>query len=100
MASLPQVQVLHKKYAKNPNVVILAMNVGDENERVVDWWKEKKYEFRTLHDADKLASTYGIKAFPSSVLIDPNGKVVRATVGSAYVLEAELQKALEGASRL
>ena len=95
MASLPRVQGLHEKYAKNPNVVVIAMNVGDDNEKMKQWWNEKKYTFPTLNDADQLAQTYGIQAFPSSVLIGPDGKVIAATVGSCYELEDELRTALE-----
>ena len=95
MASLPRVQVLHEKYSKNPNVVILAMNVGDDNDRMKEWWKKKKYGFPTLNDADQLAQEYGIKAFPSSILIGPDGKVMAATVGSCYELEGDLEKALK-----
>lgn len=95
MASLPQVQVLHQKYKKNSDVVILAMNVGDDNGAMKKWWEKKKYGFPTLNDADELAKNYGIKAFPSSILIGPDGKVIEATVGSAYSLEPALKKALE-----
>ena len=95
MASLPRVQVLHEKYSKNPNVVILAMNVGDDNEKMKTWWKEKKYGFPTLNDADELAREYGVKAFPSSILIGPDGKVIAATVGSCYELEDELEEAMK-----
>lgn len=94
MASLPRVQGLHEKYKSNPSVVILAMNVGDENEKMKSWWADKKYSFPTLNDADDMAKTYGIKAFPSSVLIGPDGKVLTAQVGSCYELEGELKKAL------
>lgn len=99
MASLPQVQVLHQKYASNPNVVVLAMNVGDENERMASWWKDKKYKFRSLNDADQLAQKYGIKAFPSSILIGPKGNVLEATIGSSYALEGALEKALARAQQ-
>ncbi len=93
--ALSKVQVLHEKYANHPNVVILAMNVGDENEKMNNWWKEKKYTFPTLNDADELAGQYGIKAFPSSILIGPDGTVLKATVGSVSDLEGALKEALK-----
>ncbi len=96
---MPQVQVLHRKYADNPDVVILAMNVGDENEKMASWWKEKKFGFPTLNDADEAAGKYGIIAFPSSVLIGPDGKVLESSIGSAYTLEKALKKALEKANK-
>ncbi len=92
---MPHVQVLHEKYADNPNVVILAMNVGDENERMATWWAEQEYSFPTLNDADELTGQYGIKAFPSTILIGPDGRVLEAIVGSAHDLEEQLTAALE-----
>jgi peroxiredoxin len=92
---MPKVQVLHEKYAKNPNVVLLAMNVGDENEKMKAWWKKGKYTFPTLNDADDLAKQYGIKAFPSTIIIGPDGKVLHAAVGSPTEVEAALEEALE-----
>ena len=91
---MPKVQVLHEKYADNPKVVILAMNVGDDNEKMAKYWADKKYTFPTLNDADELARQYGIKSFPSAILIGPDGMVIHAEVGSASDLEKELQKAL------
>eukprot|EP01026_Neomeris_dumetosa_P075455 TRINITY_DN79762_c0_g1_i2.p4 TRINITY_DN79762_c0_g1~~TRINITY_DN79762_c0_g1_i2.p4 ORF type:complete len:104 (-),score=20.83 TRINITY_DN79762_c0_g1_i2:1-312(-) len=78
--------------SKNPNVVFLAMNVGDDNERMAEWWDDKGYGFPTLNDADDLAQQYGIKAFPSSIIIGPDGKVLKAKVGSLHELESELGK--------
>ncbi len=97
VASLPRVEALHRKLADNPKVAILAMNVGDPDEKVAKWWKEKKYGFRTLNDADDLTREYGIKVFPSSVLIGPDGKVIAIRMGSADLLEGVLEKALAAA---
>jgi peroxiredoxin len=92
---LPDVQVLHEKYADDPNVVILAMNVRDDNERMAAYWAERGYTFPTLNDADDLAEQFGVKAFPSTVIIGPDGRVIHAAVGSISAYEDELKKALE-----
>ena len=91
-------QVLHDKLKKAKDAVVLALNVGDQNDKVVKYWKEKGYGFPTLQDADSLAGKYGIKAFPSAILIDPEGKVVAAQVGSVTQLESALREAREKAS--
>lgn len=92
---MPAVQVLHEKFADNDRVVILAMNVGDENAKAEKYWADNKFTFPTLHDADELSKAYGIKAFPSSILIGPDGKVVYATVGSAHDVESQLEELLK-----
>lgn len=92
---MPSVQVLHEKYQDNPNVVILAMNTMDDNEKMNAWWKKNEYTFPSLHDADDLANEYGVRVFPTSHLIGPDGKVIETQIGSAYVLESALEKALK-----
>ena len=59
------------------------------------YWAEEKYTFPTLKDADELARQYGIKAYPSMILIGPDGLVIHAESGSARNREVELKKALE-----
>ncbi len=92
---MPKVQALHEKHANNPDVVILAMNVGDDNERMERYWGENNYTFAALHDADELADRFGIKAFPSVVLIGPDGGVVHVEAGSASDLDETLSEVLE-----
>lgn len=91
---MPKVQVLHETYADNPNFVLLAMNVGDDNAKMSDWWKEKGYTFTALQDADELAGRYGIKAFPSTIVIGPDGTVIAAAVGSPTQMTSVIDEAL------
>ena len=44
----------------------------------------------------ELSGAYGVRAFPSAILIGPDGKVLNAIVGAAHDLEDELEKAIEG----
>ncbi|KKN08593.1 hypothetical protein LCGC14_1055220, partial [marine sediment metagenome] len=44
---MPKVQALHEKYSDNPDFVILAMNVRDDNKEMAEYWAEKKYTFPT-----------------------------------------------------
>jgi peroxiredoxin len=92
---MPKVQVLHEKYEDDPKIAILAMNVGDDNEKMKTWWAEKKYTFPTLNDADDLSKKYGIKAFPSTIVIGPEGTVLLAKVGSPSSFESEIQEAVD-----
>ena len=92
---MPKVQALHEKYSDNPDVVILAMNVRDDNQKMAEYWVEKKYTFPTLNDADDLAGQYGIKAYPSTILIGPDGTVILTAVGSVSSIEEKIEKAIE-----
>lgn len=92
---LPKLQKMHEKYADNPNVVILALNVRDENERMARYWADMQYTFPTLNDADELVDKYGIKAYPSAILIGPDGRVLRTAVGSASDLAEDIDTTLK-----
>ncbi len=92
---MPKVQALHEKYSDNPDFVILAMNVRDDNKKMAEYWAEKKYSFPTLNDADDLARQYGIKAYPSTILIGPDGTVILTAVGSVSSIEEKIEKAIE-----
>jgi thiol-disulfide isomerase/thioredoxin len=94
VASLPHVQAMQEKYANNPKVVILAMNVLDDNDRLASWWKTKEYTFPTLHDADALSRAHRINGFPTSTLIGPDGTVLRHGMGAAHEYGADVEKAL------
>jgi hypothetical protein len=58
-------------------------------------WKGRPLPFATLLDATgETLKTYEIKAFPTVVLIDPEGTVVQ--IGGHKEAEAHLKKVLDG----
>jgi peroxiredoxin len=80
------------------NVDVLAINVGDADERVQEFVKDRELKM-TIGlggeiDRSAVAKAYGAQAFPTSYLIGPDGKVVWRKVGFD---EAELTDALKKA---
>lgn len=65
------------------------------DQKMSEFWAEKKYTFPTLNDADDLARQYGIKAYPSTILIGPDGTVILTAVGSVSSIEERIEKAIE-----
>lgn len=94
VATMPQVQELHSKYADDPRVVVLALNVGDGNAKMARYWKERGYTFPALNDADALVEEYGLVAYPTAYLIGPDGRILAFATASAHTLEPQLEKAL------
>ena len=71
-------------YAKYPGKFeILGIDVNDTEEL----WKEavKKHELPWLHvycpQESTLLNDYGVNAFPTKIIIGPDGKIVKAIVG-------------------
>ena len=79
MAEMPNVKANYDKYhSKGFNVVGLSFDRNKES--WVKAIKEKELNWTHLSDLKYwntiAASTYGINAIPSSLLVDPSGKVI------------------------
>lgn len=78
----PQMKEYYNKY--KGKFQILGIDCNDTPEK----WKDavKKHELPWLHvycprDNRKLMEDYGIQGFPTKILIDPQGKIVKTVVG-------------------
>ena len=78
----PEMKEYYNKY--KGKFQILGIDCNDTPEK----WKEavKKHELPWLHvycprDNRKLMEDYGIQGFPTKILIDPQGKIVKSVVG-------------------
>ena len=74
-ASIPHLQKLHDRYAKQ-GLVIISITNEDEN-AVREFATENRMTFPIgIDDRDKTMKTYGIRSIPSAFLIDTSGKLV------------------------
>ncbi|HVR37764.1 MAG TPA: redoxin domain-containing protein, partial [Thermoanaerobaculia bacterium] len=85
---LPDYQRLARKYANDPQVVILTINNDNDDGRVKRWMAEKKYDFRVLVD-DGYVSKNDIHAFPTTWFLDPAGRIAFEKKGWTEKLEQE-----------
>lgn len=80
-AAMPSMQKIHETFKDKP-VAIIGVNTW---ERKADagpkYMKEKNYTYLCLLKGDDLAKSYGISGIPTMILIDPEGKIISATVG-------------------
>lgn len=92
---LPGVQKLAERYAGDDRVVFLAMDVGDDNDRMSAYWAEQGFTFPSLQDADELAGLMGVRAYPSVIVIGRDGTVLHTEAGSAGDLGERLEELIE-----
>jgi len=89
----PQVQKLHEDYA-GKGVKVLGLAV---RERKADapgkYMEEHGYTYTVLLDADKVAREYGVKSYPTFVVVGYDGEVVHTEIG--YDDEVTFQKIRE-----
>lgn len=92
---MPDIEKLYQK-TKDSNLVILAVNLGEDQETVAQFMKNNHYNFKALLDIDQIAANiYNINAIPDSYFIDKNGNIVSYKVGAMTYEEM-----LEGVSQL
>ncbi|HFS66891.1 MAG TPA: TlpA family protein disulfide reductase [Flavobacteriia bacterium] len=75
---IPELNKIASKYKKN-GVLFLAVTF-DNKEKVTNFLKEHPFYFKIITDA-KLVKKYGIIGFPTSILIDKEGKVMFKKIG-------------------
>src|SRR5262249_12127348 len=90
---------LEKLYAakRDAGLEILAVNEDLETEKLTDYLKERSLSFPVLRDPDgKVAQAYGVDGFPTTVLINKEGRIVRVQSGFAtdleFLVEAQLAR--------
>ncbi len=92
---MPQFQTLYERY-QDKGLQILAINVGEDEKTVRDFLGQRTLSFPVLLDREGLvAARYRVEAFPTTVLLDAEGKVFHVTEGLdpylAYTIESMLE---------
>ena len=93
--SIPDLRNLHKKYSKEPSFVLIGISSdGDE-----DVWREftakNKMTWPQYRDKDhRIRRAFGIRAFPTYIIIDHEGIVRYQSVGMSWSRAASLDEAI------
>jgi cytochrome c-type biogenesis protein len=87
--SIPAVKSVHKRFAQNPEVVVLGVNMGEKPGDVINFAKNNAIKYPVLLGDKKTAQNYGITAIPAFFIIDKNGKIMKSYKGYSNSLETE-----------
>jgi peroxiredoxin len=95
--SVPEIRDLYKRYAKQGNFVILSISSDDDGDEQT--WREfivkNKMVWPQYRDKDhRILSAFGIRAFPTYILIDHEGIVRYSSVGLSWTRSANLNDAI------
>jgi ribosomal protein L7Ae-like RNA K-turn-binding protein len=78
---MPVVEKLHHDFAAQ-GLVVLAVDVGESRETVEKFLKTKNVPYPVIMgDEAGIPSAYGISAFPTFVMISPEGKIAAHQIG-------------------
>ncbi|MBN2057837.1 MAG: TlpA family protein disulfide reductase [Candidatus Saganbacteria bacterium] len=83
-SELPTIQQMHNDSDKN-KFVVLAVSVDEPQERVKQYVDNEGHTFPVLLDSDgKIARLYGIRAFPTTIIIDRSGRIIGRITGARH----------------
>ena len=91
---LPRLEPLHQSY-KDKGLTIVAIERSRDTERAKKFIAENELTYRFLEngegDAEVVRKTFGVTIFPTSFLIDREGRVIHVHVGFEAGDERELE---------
>jgi thiol-disulfide isomerase/thioredoxin len=94
LQSIPHVAQVHHDSAAS-GVKVVAVNLEEGPDEIQKLLKRLKLELPVALDRDgAVASKYGVSAIPQTVIIDPEGKVIRHFVGGSSHLAKDLADAI------
>ncbi len=95
MRALPDLQELHEEFRER-GVEIVAVNLGEDLERVREFVERNEYTFRVVTDRDSvIGSRFGVSAIPTTVVIDTDGRIESIRIGYSPTHKARLRQMLE-----
>jgi thiol-disulfide isomerase/thioredoxin len=93
---MPALNRLVDKYAKNQDVVFLGVALDTESE-LRDFLKKTKYAYNVVPKGATLSQAFGVKAYPTHIIIGRDGKVMFESVGGSTDIDADLQNRIDRA---
>jgi peroxiredoxin len=92
---LPRLEPLFLKY-RDTGFQVIAVERNRDTEGATKFFEENELSYTLLEngkdDEEVVRSTFGIRLFPTSYLVDQNGKIVRAHVGFSAGDEEKLEE--------
>ena len=86
---MPDIQEVYEKY-KDKDLVVLAVNLGEDKNTIKSFIDKNKYSFSVLMDSDQsVALAYNITSIPVSYFIDKEGNVAAKRVGAMSLDQME-----------
>jgi len=77
---LPHIQKIYQE-GKASKLAVIAINNGDDDKTIKDFWKSSKFTFTAVKGTEKLFDSYGIVAYPTNYIVDSKGKVIWRSLG-------------------
>ena len=94
--SVPELRNLHKRYSKEGSFVVLSISSDSDEDEWREFTAKNKMIWPQYRDRDhRILSAFGVRAFPTYVLIDHEGVVKLISVGTSWQRSASLEEAIK-----
>ncbi|WP_405291765.1 redoxin family protein [Algibacter sp. Ld11] len=98
VAEMPQVKEFQEKH--KDKLVVLGINSGDTKEKVQNFINEKGYDWQQIlsskeSNSDNFVNRFNVQGFPTKLIIDPRGNIVKRFVGGGEEAFQLLEELLE-----
>jgi peroxiredoxin len=94
--SVPELRNLQKRYSKEPSFVMIGISSDSDEEEWRQFTEKNKMVWPQYRDKDRrIQRAFGIRAFPTYVLIDHEGIVRLQSVGFSWMRSANLDDAIK-----
>lgn len=94
LEEIPELNKIALSYANNPNVVFIAVAL-DEKDDLKKFLKDNPLAYHIVDDGREIADKYEIKSYPTSAIIDKEGKVKLHTMGYGPYTLTDFAKTIE-----
>jgi peroxiredoxin len=92
---MPSMETFYRRF-KNQGLEILAVDGGEDAATVQQFIRNNGYTFPILLDKDnKVNSLYGIRAIPTTFILDREGKIIGQIMGRTYWDDPRMTAAFE-----
>ncbi|ASU36824.1 TlpA disulfide reductase family protein [Mucilaginibacter xinganensis] len=93
---IPELNKIALRYASNPNIVFIAVAL-DGKEDLQKFLKYNPFSYHIVDDGKEIAAKYEIKGYPTSIILDKEGKVKLHTTGYGPYTLNDFTKTIEEA---
>jgi peroxiredoxin len=93
--SIPSLRNLHKRYSKEPSFILIGVSSDGDEAEWREFTEKNKMIWPQYLDRDRrVQAAFGVRAFPSYIVIDHEGIVRFQSIGSSWLKAANLDDAI------
>lgn len=93
--SVPELRNLHKRYSKEPSFMLIGISSDNDDDQWREFTVKNKMVWPQYRDGDRrIQRAFGIRAFPTYIVIDHEGIVRFISTGSSWQRSANLDDAI------